>query len=250
MRGEFIMKTFDPKRREALKIAGMAGLGTLATGLMFSSVARAMTRGTTPQQPEGPFYPVQDQLDKDADMTQVAGHADTAAGQRLRISGQVIDITSGAAVSGAVVEFWQACESGRYNHPKDTNEAPLDPHFQYWSQVRSDQKGLFGLMTIKPGAYPADDTWVRPPHIHVKVHKTGYPSLTTQIYFAGDALNASDKILQKLTPNQRSMVIVDFKKDPSTDFWNGSWTIFIAPFVSGRLHNEGREIYSTTPELG
>jgi protocatechuate 3,4-dioxygenase, beta subunit len=249
MRGDFFMKTFDPNRREALKKAGMAGIGAVAAGFMFGSVARAMTRTSTPPQPEGPFYPVKDQLDKDADMTQVASQTETATGQRVRLTGQVIDITSGAAVTGAVVEFWQACESGKYNHPKDTNDAPLDPYFQYWAQVRSDQNGDFGLLTIKPGAYPADGTWVRPPHIHVKVHKPGYPSLTTQIYFAGDTLNDSDKILQRLTPAQRSMVTVDFKKDPSTDFWNGSWTIFIAPFVSGRLLHEGQEIHSTTPEL-
>jgi protocatechuate 3,4-dioxygenase beta subunit len=243
------MTTFDPERREALKKAGAAGLGTLAAGLMFSGVARALTGAPTPPQPEGPFYPVQDQLDKDADMTRVAGHNEIAAGQRVRLSGQVIDITTGAAVAGAVVEFWQACESGRYNHPKDTNDAALDPHFQYWAQVRSDRHGHFSVLTIKPGAYPADDTWVRPPHIHVKVHKPGYPSLTTQIYFAGDALNDSDQILQRLTPNQRSMVTVDFKKDPSKDFWEGSWTIFVAPFVSGRLINDAKNKQTTTPEL-
>jgi protocatechuate 3,4-dioxygenase beta subunit len=249
MIGEIMTRTFDPERREILKKAGVAGFGTIAAGLMLSGAARALTETLTPRQPEGPFYPVKDQLDKDADMTQVTGHEESATGQRVKLSGQVIDVTTGAAVVGAIVEFWQACESGRYNHPKDPNNAPLDPHFQYWAQVRSDQQGRFGLLTIKPGAYPADGTWIRPPHIHIKVHKPGYPSLTTQIYFAGDPLNNSDLILQRLSQDQRSLVIVDFKQNHLSDFWEGSWTIFVAPFVSGRLINDMQSTQITTPDL-
>jgi protocatechuate 3,4-dioxygenase beta subunit len=196
-----MMKNFDAERRDALKKAGLMGAGTLAAGIMFGSVARAITRAQTPTQPEGPFYPVKDQLDKDGDMTQVQGHDEKASGQQVFLTGQVVDVTTGHPVGGAVLEFWQACESGKYNHPSDANNAPLDPHFQYWAQVRTSEQGHFSLRTIKPGSYPADDTWIRPPHIHVKVHKPGYPSLTTQIYFAGDSLNDSDQILKRLTPS-------------------------------------------------
>ncbi len=70
-----------------------------------------------------------------------------------------------------MIELWQACASGRYNHPRDTNRAALDTNFQYWAQVRTDSGGNFSVKTIKPGAYPASPTWIRPPHIHIKVHK-------------------------------------------------------------------------------
>ncbi len=243
------MTTFDSSRREAIKKAGIAGVGTIAAGLMFGGIAKAFASGKTPPQPEGPFYPVKDQLDKDADMTRVAGRADAALGQRVRLRGQVIDITTGAAVAGAMVEFWQACESGKYHHPNDPNEAPLDPNFQYWAQVATDDDGRFGLLTIKPGAYPADDTWIRPPHIHIKVHKAGYPSLTTQIYFAGEALNASDQILGRLTPYERSLVIVDFRENTSTHALEGEWTIYISRFMPENHVNGVLDLGATTPEI-
>lgn len=243
------MNRFIFARREVLKKAGLAGIGTLASGLIFGASAKASAESKTPAQPVGPFYPMTDQLDKDADMTQVQGHNQKASGQRIKLNGQVVDVATGKAVGGAVVEFWQACESGKYNHKDDPNNAALDPHFQYWAQVQTDQDGRFELLTIKPGAYPADDKWTRPPHIHVKVHKQGYPSLTTQMYFASDPLNTSDLILQQLSPSLRAMLVVDFKEDPSKDFWEGSWTIFIAPFVSGRLFHESQNELTKTPDL-
>jgi protocatechuate 3,4-dioxygenase beta subunit len=181
-------------------------------------------------------------------MTRVKGRSEVAKGEKIRLRGRVVDSRTGAAISGAMVEFWQACASGRYNHPKDPNTAPLDPHFQYWAQVRSDEEGQFALLTIKPGAYPADDSWIRPPHIHVKVHKEGYPSLTTQLYFAGESLNESDQILQRLGPEQRSLVTVDFDQTGAEGEVVGEWTIFISRFV-GLVDPHGQSHVQLTPEI-
>ncbi len=240
---------FDLARRDALKAAGMLGVGGFMAALAGSSFGSVFGRSKTPPQAEGPFYPVKDQLDKDADMTIVRGRDGVARGQKVFLRGQVIDVDTGTAISGALVEFWQACESGKYNHPNDSNSAPLDPYFQYWAQVRADNNGSFSLKTIRPGAYPAGNGWVRPPHIHVKVHKPGYPSLTTQIYFAGDPLNDRDLILQRLTSEEQDLVVINFTEDHQTadePRFVGSWKVYIQRFQSGVAP---RSFRMTTPEL-
>lgn len=240
------MTKFDSSRRDLIRNAGLTGAGLIGTSFVLSSVAKAAVAMKTPSQTEGPFYPVRDQVDKDADMTSVRGRADKAEGTTVLLSGVLRDADSGLPVSGALVEFWQACSSGKYNHPNDPNSAPLDPNFQYWAQVQTDNQGRFSLKTIKPGAYPADTDWIRPPHIHVKVHKAGYPSLTTQLYFKGESLNDADQILQKLSPAQQKLVIVDFVTPSHTEDLVGAWDIYIGKF---RGIDTAGGANQTTPEL-
>lgn len=234
-------------RREWLKNAGIMGASALASGVFVSSIAEAAAGRITPPQTEGPFYPVKDQVDKDADMTKVNGKTGVALGERITVRGQVVDAKSGKAVAGALVEFWQACATGRYDHPEDTNTtAALDPNFQYWSQVRTDSEGKFSVLTVKPGAYPADVDWMRPPHIHVKVHAAGYPSLTTQLYIKGEGLNSKDKILLNVPANLRDLVVVDFVAPGAGGVGRvGSWTIFIKTFSGSTLD----ESVTATPEV-
>ena len=239
------MTVQNTDRRAALKQVGLASFGAILAG----TVAKAAGRIPTPAQTEGPFYPVQGQLDKDADLTHVEGHTKDALGTVVFLSGQVLDADTQAPIAGALVEFWQACASGKYNHPADPNAAPLDPNFQYWAQVHTDSEGRYNIKTICPGAYPADETWIRPPHIHVKVHKPGYPSLTTQLYFAGNEYNATDKILQALTPEQQALVIVPFatdRRDPDAAI-KGQWNIAIQRF--SRLNAEDAANPLATPTL-
>ena len=217
--------SLNSDRRHVLKTASLGGVGLFALSVLKGAEARAATHIKTPKQTEGPFYPIADQLDKDADMTRVQGQADVAAGQTVILEGAILDADSGAPVVGALVEFWQACASGKYNHPDDSNSAPMDPNFQYWSQVRTDHSGAFKLKTIRPGAYPAENGWMRPPHIHVKIHGPDYPSLTTQIYFKGDALNDEDLILQRLSLEEQELVVVDFTETNGAA--HGQWSAWI-----------------------
>jgi protocatechuate 3,4-dioxygenase beta subunit len=115
-------------------------------------------------------------------------------------------------IKGALVEIWQACDTGKYNHPADPNPAKLDPHFQYWGQAITDSQGRYLFKTIIPGAYPATSTWMRPPHIHFKVHLRGFEELTTKMYWKGHPLNVGDRILQSMPKRERDLVEVDFKE--------------------------------------
>jgi protocatechuate 3,4-dioxygenase beta subunit len=111
------------------------------------------------------------------------------------------------------VEIWQANKWGRYDHERDEgNPRPLDPDFQSWAEVLTDQAGGFRFKTIKPGSYPVGEGgWVRPPHIHFRVSRRGYHELVTQMYFAGEQLNESDRIRGELSPADRDRVTVGFE---------------------------------------
>ena len=142
-------------------------------------------------------------------LTIIRGATLEARGRRILIVGQVVDEQC-QPVEGALVEIWQACDTGRYNHPNDPNPAELDPNFQYWGQDVTDADGRYSFRTIIPGRYPASATWLRPPHIHYKVHKRGFHELTTQMYFRGDRDNAADHILRALSHEEQERVLVDF----------------------------------------
>ena len=130
----------------------------------------------------------------------VVGPGRMAQGQLIHISGRVLD-EDGRGVGHAMVELWQANAGGRYRHPIDTRDAPLDHDFIGNGRVRTDAEGRYAFTTIKPGAYPVPvpSTWWRPPHVHFSVLGPATLSrLVTQMYFPGDPLNDYDRILQSV----------------------------------------------------
>jgi len=179
-------------------------------------VGPACARSATPDEIEGPFYPVFAQKDRDFDLTRIEGKQGVARGKVIFIRGQVLD-TDGQPVEEAIVDLWQANAEGRYRHPRDGNPAPLDPFFQGWAIVPSGRDGTFRFKTIFPGAYPTSPGWMRPPHIHFKVTKPGYAELVTQMYFSDQALNASDLLLQRKDEHERQLMIASkIQGDPES----------------------------------
>ncbi len=195
------------------------GMSLLAAGGLITS-ARAQSScelKSTPEQPEGPFYPILDQSDKDTDLTSVIGLKGKAIGKVIIVQGKVQDLDC-QPVESALVEIWQACHTGKYNHTSDPNPAPADPNFQYWGRAVTDKLGFYQFKTIVPGAYPAGGNWIRPPHIHFKIQKLGYIELITQMYFLGESLNDQDLILNRLQPIARQNVIVPLIKSDETEY--------------------------------
>jgi protocatechuate 3,4-dioxygenase, beta subunit len=196
------------KRRRFLQnsigIAGaLLGSKALASGVCTKTVA----------QMAGPFYPGEGNILPINDLTRVEGATKSALGQVIYLKGIVQDLNC-RPIEGVNVEIWQACASGRYNHDRDPNPASLDPNFRYWGETFTDAKGEYNFKSIVPGAYPADTDWDRPPHIHFRIAKRGYVELITQMYFKGDPLNDTDKILERIPKRLRNDVIVDFRENP------------------------------------
>jgi protocatechuate 3,4-dioxygenase, beta subunit len=191
------------KRRELFKNMGIM-LGT-ATALK----AQALTQcGITPKQIKGPFYPVTEMAEVDADLSQTKNGE--AIGQKIVVRGIVTDKNC-KPIPGAIVEVWQACHTGRYDHPDDTSAGDLDPNFQYFARLKTNELGEYSFKSIIPGSYPASDTWFRPPHIHFRVVAPGHKEFITQMYFKGHNLNALDELLLQLPLSERRKLIVDFR---------------------------------------
>ena len=204
----------DLGRRELLKMSAILA----AAGMVGSSnVAGAETQlQRTPGQILGPFYPVKE-LPQTSDLTRLPGHSTRVQGQVLNVMGRVLNL-SGEPVANAKIEVWQANSNGRYTHPSDPNPAPLDPNFDGSAVLTSDSECRYRFKTIKPGAYPAGPSLIRPSHIHFQV--TGRQDrLVTQLYFEGDPYNATDPFLNSAPVKN---ILITKMLDPSPEFEPGS----------------------------
>jgi protocatechuate 3,4-dioxygenase beta subunit len=166
----------------------------------------------TPQQTTGPFYPRDLPLDRDNDLARVAGAAEPAKGQLAHVFGRVLD-REGRPIAGARVEIWQCNAFGRYHHPRDTRDAPLDPGFQGYGETVSAADGGYRFRTIRPVPYPG-----RTPHIHFAVSAPGASRLVTQMYVAGEPLNARDGLYNSIRdPAARAAVTVALAPAPEIE---------------------------------
>jgi len=163
----------------------------------------------TSAQTIGPFF--HDALLRD-DARRTLLVAPTTAGHRIRIAGHVYDGDS-AGVPDAMIEIWQANHYGRYNHPSDQRDLPLDPAFHGFGRSATHAVGGYSFETIKPGRVPFDDQRLQAPHICVAVFARGLLNhLLTRLYFAGDPANADDPVLQ-LVPAERQATLLARRTD-------------------------------------
>jgi protocatechuate 3,4-dioxygenase beta subunit len=216
-------------RRQMLELA--AAFGCLAiTNPLRSVLAQEVKRQLTPEQIMGPFYPIIRPLDHDMDLTVIKGKRGHAQGKLIHLTGRVLN-SQGKPVGGAKVEIWQANTHGRYDHPTDTNPAPLDPNFQGYGVLVTDAEGRYRFKTIKPGAYPinpANPSNVRPPHIHFDVIGAK-DRLVTQMYFPDEPLNEKDILFRELGSSKDAAIgkILPLTKDLEPDSLLINWDIVI-----------------------
>jgi protocatechuate 3,4-dioxygenase, beta subunit len=134
------------------------------------------------------------------DLTRAAGTGKEAMGERLIIIGRVLD-ENDRPVPNTLIEIWQANAAGRYHHPVDQHNAPLDPNFVGAGRCVTNGKGEYRFLTIKPGAYPwlnHPNAW-RPAHIHLSLFGPSFVTrLVTQMFFPGDPLIPQDPILNSI----------------------------------------------------
>jgi len=149
-------------------------------------------------------------------------HKGAPLGERIIVEGRVLD-EDGRAAPGTLLELWQCNAAGRYHHPVDQHDAPLDPNFTGAGQVVTGADGSYRFLTIKPGAYPWRNTpnaW-RPAHIHFGVFGPGFATrLVTQMYFPGDPLLAYDPIYQSTADEEaRQRLICAYEPELSEAEW-------------------------------
>jgi protocatechuate 3,4-dioxygenase beta subunit len=197
---------------DAMGLTRRVALAQLSAGALLPACAAAETAlQPTPAQAEGPFHPVNTPVERDADLTRLAGRAQRATGPIIEVRGRVFDAL-GAPVSGARLEIWQANAAGRYSHPRDNGPGPLDPNFQGCALLESDADGRFSVVSVKPGAYRTGPDR-RAPHLHWKV-ASGARRLTTQMYFPGGGLNESDPLIRRARNPRPLIARVDEAAEP------------------------------------
>src|SRR2546430_10287650 len=149
-------------------------------------------------------------------------HKGAPLGERMILQGRVLD-EDGRPVAGTLVELWQCNSAGRYHHPVDQHDAPLDPNFTGAGQAVTNAAGEYRFLTVKPGAYPwrnSPNAW-RPAHIHLAVFGPAFVTrLNTQMYFPGDPLLAYDPIFQSTADAEaRERLIAQYDPELSEPEW-------------------------------
>lgn len=188
----------DLSRRRLVRLASLATGVLTVTGVsaLFAN-AQDPDRRETADLITGPFYPRVKPSDKDADLTLVRGHHQRAAGQLVRLSGRVTNL-KGEPLRNAPIQIWQANTHGRYAHPSDPNtRLALDPDFQGYALLRTDNEGRYRFTTIKPGAYPTPRGDMRAPHIHFEIEGK-IDRKVTQLFFPDEPLNDKDRHLNSV----------------------------------------------------
>ncbi|MBI3964801.1 MAG: protocatechuate 3,4-dioxygenase subunit alpha [Chloroflexi bacterium] len=158
----------------------------------------------TSAQTIGPFYgPAL--LRADAHFPVLAGPG--VAGERVRIEGRVLD-GDGAPVPDALIELWQANAHGRYNHPSDDRDLPLDPSFTGYGRTGAEEDGSYWFETIKPGRVPGPSGALQAPHVVVTLFARGLTNhVVTRLYFADDPANGEDPILARVPATRRGTLL-------------------------------------------
>ena len=212
-------------RRRLLKMSLVTG-GFVSFGPMSPGHGRSAGIVPTSEQMIGPFYPATKPLDQGGDLTMVKGRAGIARGQIVYLSGRVLDL-NGKPIPNAKVEIWQANTFGRYTHPGDSNPAPLDPNFEGHAVNMTNTDGMYSFKTVKPGAYPAAEGQMRPPHIHFLV-TAGPDRLVTQMYFQGEPLNETDELLGS-AENRESLIakVAPASRDAESGALVATWDIVL-----------------------
>jgi protocatechuate 3,4-dioxygenase alpha subunit len=177
-----------------------------------------VSKGLTPSQTIGPFY----------FGTLIKGyHHDLApagvAGERIEVILTLHD-GAGAVVPDGLLEIWQANSHGRYNHPEDRRNLPLDAGFDGFGRASTDTNGSSRFSTVKPGRVPwpyggGQGGGQQAPHINISVFARGLLNrVATRLYFDGDPANAEDPVLKMVDPKRRATLLAKRDKD-------GAWRL-------------------------
>jgi protocatechuate 3,4-dioxygenase, beta subunit len=158
----------------------------------------------------GPSVPARGLSPADVDLTTNAGTGSPALGERIIVSGRVLE-EDGRPLPNTLIEVWQCNAAGRYNHVSDAHDAPLDPNFLGAGRIVTDAEGRYQFTSIRPGAYPWRNhynAW-RPAHIHFSLFGAAYASrLVTQMYFPGDPLLELDAIFMSVPSSEARQRLV------------------------------------------
>ena len=114
-------------------------------------------------------------------------------GQRLVVSGRILQNDCETPISGAMLEVWHANDAGCYSINLDCPTGnPENDNYNLRGKMFSDENGQYAFETVLPGYYAN-----RPRHIHIKITTPNEEVLISQLYFEGDPLCETDPWCQE-----------------------------------------------------
>ncbi len=193
---------------------GYKSTGLRAPSRPLIAVEHSLSEITGPTFGEESIAPGDDDLSR--------GPNGEAQGQRIIVAGRVLD-GHGNPLPGMLLELWQANAAGRYDHPQDQHDAPLDRNFRGAGRCLTDADGSYRFTSVRPGAYPWGNhanAW-RPAHIHFSLFGPALATrLITQMYFEGDPLLRYDPILGSIPdPAARQRLVAAFDLGLTREGW-------------------------------
>jgi protocatechuate 3,4-dioxygenase, alpha subunit len=155
----------------------------------------AMTAATA-HQTAGPYWHMID-FPEWADLLRPGSGNDGVSGEKVILTGRITD-GDGAAVSDALVEIWQAGPDGRY-----------EEGFHGFGRSATNAEGVFRFTTLKPGPVAGRGNAMQAPHIEIAIFARGLMQhLVTRAYFEGEALNATDPVLNMVDSAARRATLI------------------------------------------
>jgi protocatechuate 3,4-dioxygenase alpha subunit len=158
----------------------------------------------TPSQTVGPYFTMR----LSGPGQNIVVGADPAA-ERIVITGRVLDGERNH-IEDALLEIWQANHAGRYNHPDDTRDLPLESFFTGFARAATDfQTGGYRFETVKPGRVPDTEGAFQAPHISLIVQARGMLNpVFTRIYFSDEEEANTDDLLLRGVPLERRPTLI------------------------------------------
>jgi len=161
-------------------------------------------------------------------------------GTRLILSGQVLNLECSEVLPNTEIDIWHANGSGEYDNSG----------YNLRGKATSNSQGFYVFETIKPGRYLNGATY-RPSHFHFKITPPNFPTLITQLYFAGDPYISSDAAASQTTGTfNASNRIIPLTTD-ANGVLEGTWDIMIngdgIPLSDNNIHLDKGIIYSISP---
>lgn len=137
-------------------------------------------------------------------------------GTRLTITGRVVNLECEEFIANTIVDVWHATDAGQYDNAG----------YNLRGKFLSNEQGFYLFETIMPGKYLNGNRF-RPAHIHFKITPPGFPTLTTQLYFAGDT-DIPDDAAASITTGQYNATdrIIELTEDEEGKL-TGNWDIVI-----------------------
>lgn len=158
----------------------------------------------TASQTAGPYWHMID-FPEWADLLRPGGPNAEVRGERITLTGRITD-GAGEPVVDALVEIWQAGPDGRY-----------EEGFHGFGRCATDADGAYRFATLKPGPVPGLGNATQAPHVTVAIFARGLMNhITTRAYFEGEALNASDPVLNLVADPARRRTMIAQPAGPGT----------------------------------